>query len=654
MSLRLAAPYRPNRVASQPGAGSSDVTGPRYAGKAGPIGPGAGPLMTEYLLPTIMGSTAQQRMRKALSIGWDVDWVRAAERAIANALTGCAWHLEDPDEEFIEGDYPDAIALQAYDLFSNPQGELPITGPDGIGKRQSRRQQLTITTRHLGIAGSAAWMLDTLDGNGLPHAILYIRPDRLDPECNDKGVLKGWTLDKSPTSQGVPLDMDMVRLLQFEPPDKGVFGVGLIESSVAKGLNNGLIDKHYTTMLSSGGRISGILAPKDGAITDDGVYQQLVNDWRNIVEQPEAARRLQIVRAPIEFTSTVQSVADMAIIDLMQQNRDALLALWGVPLTMLNGQNAGSTGLNGGEARKYDEAVLWQGAVDGRAREIAETIQSILDLWEPVLGWAPKFVWDPPTFDNDAPMYEMAGKAMALPLRNAERRAIVGLEPFGDPALDNAIWMPINVTQMSMAPDEGTGKIPSLEDVPAQDEPEPPPGFGGPPPPGGPAPTGTVPPGLMAQAEKVAAEAKATLEARRTTTGPGGVRILDTGARRLRDVIDARITPKVADALAAALEQQGDDIAAAVEKHWDAITQHKGKDETIWWRDEEAIARALKPAMASMAGQVAEHIGQAFGATKAQDIHVDAPTVNITPKAMTKTVHRDPQGRITHITEEPA
>lgn len=603
MSLRL--PPTPARSYSP----ATAAVPPRM--KAGPIGPGAGALMTEYLLPTIMGNSPQQRMRKALKVGWEVDWVRAAERAIANALTGCHWHLEDPDDERIDFDYPDPIALQAYHLFRTPQGELPLVGPDGVGKRQSRRQQLTITTRHLGIAGSAAWMLDLIDGNGLPHAILYIRPDRLDPECNAKGVLKGWTLDKSPGDPGIPLEVDAVRLMQFEPPDLGVFGIGLIESSVAKGINNGLIDKHYTTMLSSGGRISGIMAPKEGAITDDTTYRQLVDDWRNIVEQPEAARRLQIVRAPVDFTSTVQSVADMAIVDLMDRNRDALLALWGVPLTMLNGQNAGSTGLNGGDARKYDEAVLWQGAVDGRAKEIAETIQSILDLWEPVLGWAPHFEWDPPEFDDDAPAYDMAQKASGLPLRNAERRAIVGLDPFGDPALDNAIWMPVNVTQFSMAPDETTGQMPDMEDVPGMEEPEPPPMLGAAPgqEPGDP-PKGVTPPGLApfaAQAAAAAAPAKA-----RTIAGPGGVRVLNVGARKLRDQLDRRITPKVQEAVAASLDAQGEAIAKAVEQHWDAIVQHKGRDESIWWR-EGHLDRALKPAVGTMAEQVAAHILEAFG-----------------------------------------
>lgn len=564
--------------------------------------------MTEYALPQLMGSTAQQRMRKALTIGMEVDWVRAAERAIANALTGCEWHLEDPDDETIDGEYEgDPIAVQAYDLLTNPQGAIPISGPEGIGLRQSRRQQLTLTTRHLGLAGSAAWLLDMVDGNGLPHAILYIRPDRLTPECDKQDVLTGWRLDKSPGNPGRELPIDDMRLMQFEPPDTGVFGIGLIESSVAKGINSGLIDKHYTTMLASGGRISGVMSPAEGII-DDGVYKQLVADWRNIVEQPDAARRLQIVRAPIQFTSTVQSVEQMAIIELMQQNRDALLALWGVPLTMLNGQNAGSTGLNGGEARKYDEAVLWQGAVDTRAKEIAECIQSILDLWEPVIGWAPRFEWDPPAFDDDAPMYEMASKALNLPLRNSERRAIVGLDPFGDPALDNTVLMPINIAVWSMAPDED-GTVPSLDDIPQEEAPEPPQLPPGTLPPGGGAnPPGVMPPALAAQAAKVANAAQAV----KASLGPKGVKVLDTGARKLRDRMDAKLTPKVKDAVAEALKAQGDAIASAVEQHWEHIVRKGGKDESAWWRDGK-LSEALRPAISTMAEQTAQHIADAFG-----------------------------------------
>lgn len=603
MSLHL-----PARVSAQPGAGSSDVTGPGRSGKAGPLGPGAGPLMTEYLLNTAMGGDPQQRMRKALQVGQDVDWIRAAERILSSTIAGCEWHLEDPDGETIDHEYTGhPLAVQAFDLLEQPQAQLDRAQ---VGVRQSRRHQIGLTSRWMGLAGNAGWYLDMRDMLGLPHAILMIRPDRLTPVCTDAGILIGWVLDKRAGYAGTPVDLDDLLLSQLQAPDMGVFGLGLVQSSMAKALNSGLIDTHFTTVLSSGGRISGILSPKEGIISDQNVYDQLVRDWRNITEQPHAARRMQIVRAPVEFVTTVQSIDDMKLIELMNENRDALLALWGVPLPMLNGQNAGSTGLNGGSSRQYDEAALWQGPVHDRLEELRETIQyGILDLWTEHMGWAPQIVFDEPTFDDESPAFVRLAQAVTAPLRNSERRELIGLDPFGDPALDNAIWVPMTITDMAMAPDLDGNVVPIAEKplapaliasagqlIRAGFEPEPSLAAVG----MKPIPhTGLVP--ITVTPEAV----KAKLN---------GHNVIDTGARKLRARMDAKVTPKVTSAVHAALQQQADDIAAKVTKNWASISKHGGKDESQWWAGGDLMSRALTPGIAGMAEQVESHILEAFGA----------------------------------------
>ena len=600
MSLRI-----PARAAAQLAAGPLTASNPGSSGKAGPLGPGAGVLMTEYLLANVMGSEPQERMRKALTFGMAVDWIRACERVIANKVTGCEWKLEDPEGETIDDEYGgNPIAKLAYELLLNPQGELDIKQ---VGRRQSRRQQLTITSRHMGVAGNAVWYLDMIDEAGLPHALLYIRPDRLTPTFHESGYLKGWLLDKKPGNEGTPLEVERVALLQFEPPDLGVFGPGLIESSMAKAVNNGLIDGHYTSLLKAGGRLSGIMSPKEGTVPDP-IYDQMVRDWRNVTEMPESARRLQIVRAPVDFTQTVQSMQDMEVIAFMEHNRDALLALWGVPLSQLG--IATASGLNGSDVRKYDEAVLWQAAVDTRLTEMAETYQSyVLDKWLPVIGWAPKLCFEQPQFDDDLPNFDMLAKAVATPMRNKERRAIIGLEPFGDPALDNAILMPMTITQWSMAPDEETGKQPPIDDIPVP-EPEVPP-LQVPPGGAGKPPQGQRSAGAPAPGTRAAAVAKAaSLEA-----VAAGVRILPVGARALRDQMDEKVVPKVIEAVDAALKAQRDEIASMVERNWEAIVRHGGRDTSMYLpkNGPDPMARVLKPAIAGMAEQTAQYIRDAFG-----------------------------------------
>ena len=257
-----------------------------------------------------------------------------------------------------------------------------------------------------------------------------MRPDRLTPQYEGKTKLTGWLLDRRPGFEGTPLTIDEIRLFVIETPNKGVFPPGLVESALTKALLNGAVDQHFAQVLKAGGRLAGILAPKQGAIEDDGVYNQMVRDWRNVAEQPESARRLQVVRAPVDFIRTAATMAEMQVIDLMTKNRDDLLALWGVPLSQVGGSTA--AGLNSGDVRKYDEAALWQNAVHPRLEELAEGIQPLLDRWTPYMGWAPQLILEEPEFDDDSPRYDKVQKSQFVALTENERRSQLGFDPLPD------------------------------------------------------------------------------------------------------------------------------------------------------------------------------------------------------------------------------
>ena len=365
-----------------------------------------------------------------------------------------AWHLEDPDGETIDEDYSDPKAVEAFTLLSDPMGALDVKE---VGTKLTRRQEWEITSRHMGLAGCGAWFLDRLNDFGIPLSICYVRPDRLTPQYEGKTKLTGWLLDRRPGFEGTPLTIDEIRLFVLETPNEGVFPPGLVESALTKALLNGAVDQHFAAVLKAGGRLAGILAPKTGIIEDDGVYNQMTRDWRNITEQPESARRLQVTRAPVDFIRTAATMAEMQVIDLMTKNRDDLLALWGVPLSQVGGSTA--AGLNSGDVRKYDEAALWQNAVHPRLEELAEGIQPLLDRWTPYMGWAPTLVLEEPEFDDDSPRYDKVQKAQFIALTNDERRDLIGqppldekvIGPTGQP-IGQEIWMGINMMPVGKPP----------------------------------------------------------------------------------------------------------------------------------------------------------------------------------------------------------
>src|SRR5512146_2433818 len=90
--------------------------------KAGPIGPGAGVLMTEFPLATIFNrNDPASKMRKAFHLGWSVPWIRKAENVIANAILRQPWCLEDGDDTVIDDEYTNAEAQRARALIEKPQ-----------------------------------------------------------------------------------------------------------------------------------------------------------------------------------------------------------------------------------------------------------------------------------------------------------------------------------------------------------------------------------------------------------------------------------------------------------------------------------------------------------------------------------------------------
>lgn len=372
--------------------------------------------------------------------------IRSAERVISNRASTTPWHLEDADDVEVgrgEGKNEQPAYLAVLDLLRVPYKPQP--GDPRSTTPRTWAQLIGLTCRHMGITGSAFWYLDQADAlAGTPLQILYINPARMTPVVNDMGELTDWVLDHDAyQSKGTPLGLDKVIQFQLESPDNGVWPAGLVETAITKVEVSKLSDRHVSQMLSAGGRLSGVLSPREGML-DDAVYAQLVRDIRTISEAPDAAKRMLILRGPVDFTTTTASPTDLDLVALSTMSRDDKLALWGVPHSILGIPTPG--GLGGGMSKEWDEAIFWQNAVGPRLRAIGETIQTqLLDRYA-ALGITVELELEEPSFDDATPSFEQAAKARELPLTNRERRDIIGLDPFGD-ARDDEVWLPAGLVQ---------------------------------------------------------------------------------------------------------------------------------------------------------------------------------------------------------------
>ena len=416
-------------------------------------GIGAFWLSHEPPLQSVLNSP-QKKAQKAQEIGVSHRWIRAAERVISTSLGSVAWHLEDADDEPVTDESPEVLR-SIRDVLEKPY--RPTPGEALKAFPRTRSGLWGVTSRHMGLCGYAFWYADQVNTFAVPTQLLYVNPARMTP-AGEGNELVGWVLDADARGRGVPLAPEQVLMFTLEEADSGWFPAGLVESAMTLVNLTAQGDRHATSTLASGGKRAGVYSPKAQAGTlPPDVFATLEKELRSAQEAPDAYRRSIILRGPVDYTPNAATPQELDLVALLNLSRDDTLELWGVPRSQLGG--ATPTGLNASEKANYDEAALWQKAVHPRIVRIRETIQfQLLDPIAERIGKAIELEIEEPTFDDDAPKYALAQTATTQPLRNVERRALLGLDPFGDPLLDNAVWMPLNIVQLAAAPEVAMGK----------------------------------------------------------------------------------------------------------------------------------------------------------------------------------------------------
>lgn len=556
---------------------------------------GSGPGVLAYFndVPLWSASRNPQRlMRQAQSLYHSHPWVHAAEHIVSSRAAGVPWHLEDENGDTVDDKHPNAQAKGIRDLLEKPQA---VFGP---GKRQTTRRELwQVTFRHMGLCGPSFWYKDQRDQYGTPNSLLYINPARMTPKYDRAGNLLGWKLDATDVegSDGVPIDIEEVLPFNLDPADVGVLGIGIVESMGLKAQLSELGDRHLANVFGSGGRLTGMVSPKVGSNINDGDWQAVVRDWRNIAEDPQAGKRLQILKQPIDYTRTTGTLQELAVEAVTKMSREDIFAGWLVPLSQVG--ISVTTGLNSGATKGFDEAVLWQGAIHNRLTPFKETIQyGLLDPLKEA-GLNLTLVIDEPEFDDMTPLFDRAEKAVGLPLTRNERRSIVNLDPLPDYEFDKvtplgtAIDLPANLVTVGAGPGEdGTLK-------PVPEPPTPPPALAVPP--GTATPAGPSP----APVPVSAVPAKARLEP----------------LAGLRRSLDQRWTPAMRKAIGTALAAQKSDVAKRV-RDKGAHLSKKPSDTTVWWnatRENDRLSRAIAPHATGIATQVVERTRSALRPGKA-------------------------------------
>lgn len=511
-----------------------------------------------------LSKSADKKAQEAQRIAVANPWIRAAERVISQRVGRAEWHLEDDaDEEIGPESPPEQQAV--FDLLRRPY--RPGKGEPVQASPRTWSDLITLTIRHMGVCGYGFHYLSRMEAlAGTPLEILYVNPGRIIPALDGNGSLVGWIMDaESPNPVGFKTD-ELVEY-NLEPPDAGFLAAGLVESALSKVEIMRLADRHAAMTLATGGRLPGIYHPPAGGNIPGDKYDQLVRDLRAISEMPDASKRSLVLAGPVEFTPTGSDPEKLALIELANAGMEATLGLWGVPPSQIGLRGDG--GLNSGETKGYDEAILWQNAVGPRLDAFVEQFQvRVLDRFREV-GVDVRLEIERPEFDDEMPRWEMASKSVVVPITNGERRALVNLDPFGDER-DNEVWLASSMVQVWPVP-------------------EPPP-----------------PPVVM---EAPPAEGGENI-------GP----VIDPEAEDGSEgemVAKSRVDD-LAAALSRFLREQGERVGRRIEEHAEHIAR-KPKDSSVWWDDKAenaALEKVLAPflrASATASARAASRPAKAVG-----------------------------------------
>ena len=367
--------------------------------------------------------TPQERCKAYLK-AYGVGWFHKAGSKISADFANLPWHVSDGD---VESDDPNEATLPKPDLLEPFDSLSPIDQfmrlmekPNPSYSGRSLRQKSWIRYK---FGGLGILYLEGGAGGGLPTAIYGISPARMWPSYSSTGSLLGWVMDKDAPSGGVPFDKDEIIAWSAGGPDDDPFGVSVVEAIYSQVPLTDLMARHTANVLTTGGRLAGMMWPKERALSEDE-FQDAQKAWRNVASDPDAGKRLLIFPEPMEYAQGASTPAEIGIPELAALNRDEILTGFNLSPYRLGVPAPG--GLNSGEVRREDRRDYWEDAVGPDVTTWDEVINTYLvSRYEEALGKSFVYTTEEPNLDDAPTLLEKVSALRALAAAGFEEREAV-------------------------------------------------------------------------------------------------------------------------------------------------------------------------------------------------------------------------------------
>lgn len=379
-------------------------------------GPGVQAYANDYPLSSLM---QEPQVRAAAYLkAYKMGWFYKAESKISGDLATLPWTVHDGD---INSDDPRESEVKRPDLDIPFEQLNPIEQfmrlMEKPNPKQTGRQLRQKTFIRKDMAGVGFWYLEAASERAPITAIYGISPTRLWPAYK-AGQLLGYVLDKNAPS-GATMTFEPWEIVAFsnasvsDDQDADIFGVGVVEAVYAELPLTDLMTRHTADLLSTGGRLAGMLWPKERALNEDE-FSDAQRAWRNVVSDPSSAKRLLLFPEPMEWASGASTPAEIGIPELAQLNRDNILTAFPIAPEMLGVPMP--SGINAsGETRRALYDFYWSDTIEPRSMSFDEIIQTnVLSRYEAAMGKTFRYESELPKLDDASSLLEKAGAFRSL------------------------------------------------------------------------------------------------------------------------------------------------------------------------------------------------------------------------------------------------
>lgn len=251
----------------------------------------------------------------------------------------------------------------------------------------SQTALIQITEMWLGLRGECIWVLLREDGTPVqvgqaPEEIWPMGPDMFEPRIHN-GRMIGWWFrpdPRSPLGGGfgarIPLSLNEVVQFKYPNPKDPYRGISPL-SAAANGINQDMaIEEYNRTILENGAEPGGILTFEGDLDPDERKIALEV--WNQRHEGGRNQRRTAILKGGWNYQQLSLTPKDMEYAESKRWNRDGILAILGVPKSIV-----GITDDLNYATQKGQDKNFWDKTLLPDARLIEDTVDSTILFEEP-------------------------------------------------------------------------------------------------------------------------------------------------------------------------------------------------------------------------------------------------------------------------------